>query len=54
LPVETVYLKKIKKDSHAFAVPDLAQEIKARAAGEPTPDEIAASKKKIADAGLGL
>ena len=43
-----------KKATQAFAVPDLEQEMKARAAGKQTPEEIAAAEKKAADAGLGL
>jgi hypothetical protein len=54
VPVEMVDRIKGKKATQAFAVPDLEQEMKARAAGKQTPEEIAAAEKKAADAGLGL
>ena len=54
VPVEMASRTKGEKATQAFAVPDLEQEMKARAEGKQSPEEIAAAEKKAANAGLGL
>jgi hypothetical protein len=54
VPEGKVSAPKQSKQAQAFAVPDIAQEMKDRAAGKPTADEIAAAKEAEEKEGIAL
>lgn len=61
VPVERVDIKKSRKKTEAFTVPDLEKEITARDSGQPSPEEAAKAEKEAEEAanedakeGLGL